>query len=99
MDSGATVRLSAPPVARFSGEALTQGVEAHRVEGVEIHVHAAAKTVADCFKYRNRVGVDVAFEALRDFTRRHRSGATELARFARICRLTRVIQPYLDAIA
>ena len=59
----------------------------------------ASKTVADCFKYRNKVGVDVAVEALRDFSRRHRGGATELARFARICRVTRVMQPYLDAIA
>ena len=63
------------------------------MEGVEIHVYAAAKTVADCFKYRNKVGVDVEVEALRDFARRHRSGATELARFARICRMTRVMQP------
>ena len=86
-------------VARFSGEARTEGVEKHRVEGVELHVYSAAKTVADCFKYRNKVGIDVAVEALRDFCRRHRGGATELARFARICRVTRVMQPYLDAIA
>ncbi|MDA1185693.1 MAG: hypothetical protein O2930_13740 [Acidobacteria bacterium] len=58
-----------------------------------------AKTVADCFRYRNKVGIDVAVEALRDFSRRHRGGATELARCARICRVSRVMQPYLDAIA
>lgn len=86
-------------VARFSGAALTEGIEVHRVEGVDIRVYSAAKTVADCFKYRNKVGVDVAVEALRDFSRRHRGGATELARFARICRVARVMQPYLDAIA
>jgi predicted transcriptional regulator of viral defense system len=86
-------------VARFSGAALTQGIEQHRAEGVLIHVYSAAKTVADCFKYRNKVGVDVAVEALRDFSRRHRGGANELARFARICRVSRVMQPYLDAIA
>jgi len=86
-------------VARFSGAALTEGVEQHRREGVEIRVYSAAKTVADCFKYRNKVGIDVAVEALRDFSRRHRGGATELARFARICRVTRIMQPYLDAIA
>lgn len=86
-------------VARFSGQALTEGIETHRVEGVEIRVYSAAKTVADCFKYRHKVGIDVAVEALRDFTRRHRDGATDLARFARICRVTRVMQPYLDAIA
>jgi predicted transcriptional regulator of viral defense system len=86
-------------VARFSGAALSEGIEIHRVEGVEIHVYSSAKTVADCFKYRNKIGIDVAVEALRDFSRRHREGATELARFARICRVTRVMQPYLDAIA
>lgn len=84
-------------VARFSGPALVEGVERHLVEGVEIRVYSAAKTVADCFKYRNKVGIDVAVEALRDFSRRYRGGATELARFARICRVARVMQPYLDA--
>ena len=86
-------------VARFSGPALSEGVEEHRVEGVVIRVYSAAKTVADCFKYRNKMGIDVAVEALRDFSRTHRGGATELARFARICRVSRVMQPYLDAIA
>lgn len=86
-------------VARFSGEALTDGVEEHRVEGVQIRIYTPAKTVADCFKYRNKVGVDVAVEALRDFSRQYRGRATELARFARICRVSRVMQPYLDAIA
>ncbi len=86
-------------VSRFSGAALTQGIETHTIEGVEVRVYSAAKTVADCFKYRNKVGIEVAVEALRDFSRRHRGGATELARFARICRVTRVMQPYLDAIA
>jgi predicted transcriptional regulator of viral defense system len=86
-------------VTRFSGPALTEGIETHRIEGVDVRVYSAAKTVADCFKYRNKVGIDVAVEALRDFSRRHRGGATDLARFARICRVTRVMQPYLDAIA
>jgi predicted transcriptional regulator of viral defense system len=86
-------------VTRFSGPALTEGIETHRVEGVDVRLYSAAKTVADCFKYRNKVGIDVAVEALRDFSRRHRGGATELARYARICRVSRVMQPYLDAIA
>jgi len=94
-------RLESPRlrVARFSGAALNEGIEEHRVEGVNIRVYSAAKTVADCFKYRNKVGIDVAIEALRDFSRRHRGGATALARFARICRVSRVMQPYLDAVA
>lgn len=85
-------------VARFSGPALTEGVETHRVEGVEIQVYSAAKTVADCFKYRNKIGLDVAIEALRDFLREHRGGANELAHYARVCRVSRVMQPYLEAI-
>ena len=86
-------------IVRFSGAALTEGIEAHSVEGVNIRVYSAAKTVADCFKFRNKIGIDIAVEALKDFSRMHRSGANELARFARICRVTRVMQPYLDAIA
>jgi predicted transcriptional regulator of viral defense system len=86
-------------VARFSGAALTTGVETHRVEGVTIRVTTAAKTVADCFKYRNKIGIDVAVEALRDFTRKYRGGSNELARCARVCRVARIMQPYLDSIA
>jgi len=86
-------------VARFSGPALTEGIAEHSVEGVRIRVYSAAKTVADCFKYRNKVGIDVAVEALRDFGRKFRGSANELARCARICRVSRVMQPYLDSIA
>jgi predicted transcriptional regulator of viral defense system len=86
-------------VARFSGAALIEGVEEHDVEGASLRIYTPAKTVADCFKYRNKVGIDVAVEALRDFSRKYRGGATELSRFARICRVSRVMQPYLDAIA
>jgi len=86
-------------IARLSGAALSEGIEKHRVEGVDIRIYSAAKTVADCFKYRNKVGIDVAVEALRDFARRHRGGANDLAHYARICRVTRVMQPYLDAIS
>jgi predicted transcriptional regulator of viral defense system len=86
-------------VARFSGPALTEGIETRRIEGVDVRVYSAAKTVADCFKFRNKVGIDVAIEALRDFSRLHRGGSNDLARFARLCRVSRVMQPYLDAIA
>jgi predicted transcriptional regulator of viral defense system len=86
-------------VARFSGASLTTAVEEHQVEGVRIRVYSAAKTVADCFKYRNKVGVDVAVEALRDFSRKYRGGSNELARCARVCRVSRIMQSYLDAIA
>ena len=55
------------------------------MEGVTLRVYSAAKTVADCFKYRNKIGIDVAVEALRDFSRKYRGGANDLARYARIC--------------
>ncbi len=86
-------------IVRLSGPALTGGVEEHRIEGVTVRVFSAAKTVADCFKFRNKIGLDVALEALRDYRRAHRGGMDELWRFARICRVTRVMRPYLEALA
>jgi hypothetical protein len=83
----------------FSGPSFREGIEEHNVAGVRIRVYSAAKTVADCFKFRNKIGIDVAVEALKDFTRHQRGGANDLARFARICRVSRVMQPYLDAIS
>jgi predicted transcriptional regulator of viral defense system len=87
-----------PPlrVVRFSGRALEEGVETHRIEGADVRVTSKAKTVADCFKYRNKIGLDVAIEALRDY-RRSRGKLDELWRFAEICRVARVIRPYIEA--
>src|SRR6266550_6785178 len=86
-------------IVHFSGRSFREGVEEHDIAGVRIRVYSAAKTVADCFKFRNKIGIDVAVEALKDYSRLHRSGANDLARFARICRVSRVMQPYLDAIS
>lgn len=83
----------------MSGPLLQEGVDTHDIGGVQVRVTSPARTVADCFKFRNKIGIDVAIEALRDFTRRHRGGAQDLARFARLCRVARVMQPYLDSIA
>lgn len=83
----------------LSGHVLTSGVEEHRIEGVPVRVFNPAKTVADCFKFRNKIGLDVALEALRDYRRKHRSGMDELWRFAKVCRVTAVIRPYLEALA
>jgi len=85
-------------IVHFSGRSFRQGVDEHNIAGVRIRVYSAAKTVADCFKFRNKIGIDVAVEALKDYSRLHRGGANDLARFARICRVSRVMQPYLDAI-
>lgn len=83
---------------RFSGDALTYGVEEHRVEGISVRVTSPAKTVTDCFKFRNKVGLAVAIEALRDY-RRARKSMDELYRAARVCRVSSVMQPYLESLA
>ena len=93
---GERVRLR---LMHLSGHVLTSGVEEHRIEGVPVRVFNPAKTVADCFKFRNKIGLDVALEALRDYRRKHRSGMDELWRFAKVCRVTAVMRPYLEALA
>jgi predicted transcriptional regulator of viral defense system len=83
---------------RFSGEALSAGVEAHQLEGVTVNIYSPAKTVADCFKYRHKIGLDVALEALRDLLRTKRASMDEVWRYARICRVANVMRPYLEAL-
>ena len=93
--------LKFPPlrVMRYSGAALTSGVEIHRLEGRSVRIYGVAKTIADCFKYRNKIGLDVALEALREAWREKRFTMDELYRQAQICRVQRVIRPYLEVIA
>lgn len=85
-------------IARFSPNSLTAGVERHDVSGAELRVFSAAKTVADCFKYRNKVGVDVAVEALRDYLRQHKGSIDDLVKYGRVCRVERIMEPYLEAL-
>ena len=85
-------------IVRFSGQALSEGVEAHRIEGREVRIYCPAKTVADCFKYRNKIGLDIAIEALRDCWRLRKASADELWRYARICRVWKIMQPYMEAL-
>ena len=87
-----------PPlrIVRFSGAALTHGVEKHTLEGVDVRVTSQAKTVADCFKYRNKIGLDVALEALTDY-RKRRGSMDALMKAAAVGRVARVIRPYLEA--
>lgn len=94
-------RVDYPPlrIVRFSGAALTTGVQEHTVEGVAVRVYAPAKTVADCFKYRNKLGIDVAIEALRDCLRQRKATSDELWTAAKVCRMTNVMRPYLEATA
>jgi len=93
-------KLDFPPlrIVRFSGAALTDGVEEHVVDGVTIRVTGVAKTVADCFKYRNKIGLDVALEALREAWREKRMTSDDLWRYAKICRVANVMRPYLDSL-
>lgn len=84
-------------VVRMSEATLSSGVERHDIGGVETRVFTAAKTVADCFKYRNRVGLDVAIEALRDGWRNRKFTMDELWEAARVCRVARVMRPYIEA--
>jgi len=86
-------------VVKFSGAALTCGVETHRIEGVDVQVYNSAKTVADCFKYRNKIGIDVAIEALRDCRRSRNCTVDDIWKYAKICRVANVMRPYLEAIA
>ena len=85
-------------VVRFGGETLTEGVETHRIEGETVRVYSVAKTIADTFKYRNKIGLDVALEALREAWRARRFTMDKMYRFARICRVERVMRPYLEAL-
>ena len=90
-----------PPLrfVRFSARALEAGVEQHSIEGVLVRVYNPAKTVADCFKYRNKIGLDIALEALRDCRRQRRCTNDELWHFAKICRVANVMRPYMEATA
>jgi len=90
-----------PPlrIVRFSGIALTYGVERHKLEGVDVHITSREKTVADCFKYRNKIGLDVALEALREYLRSRKRSIDQLTKAAEACRVARVMRPYLEALA
>jgi predicted transcriptional regulator of viral defense system len=94
-------RMEYPPlrIVRFSSAALSAGMGEHRIEGVIVHVFTPAKTVADCFKYRNKIGLDVAIEALQKCWRSQRCTMDDLWQYANICRVQNVIRPYLESLA
>lgn len=94
-------RASAVPlrIVHLSAAAFDFGVEAHVIDGVTVRVYSAAKTVADCFKFRSKVGTDVAIEALLDYRRKKRATVDALWKAAQVCRVTRVMKPYLEVTA
>ena len=93
-------RLDHPPIKtyRFTGEAFTEGVEAHELDGVSVRIYSPEKTLADCFKFRNQVGLDTVMEAVRFYRERRSIKVDDLMRYAGICRVKKIIRPYLEAI-
>lgn len=94
-------KIDFPPVRiiYMSGEAFTSGIEEHVLEGATVRVFNVAKTVVDCFKFRHKVGQDVAIEALRDYLNEQRGSRSELYHYGKICRVYNVMRPYLDALS
>lgn len=93
-------RMDYPPIkmVQFSGEAYSAGREAVEHEGVTLHVYNVAKTIADCFKHRNKIGLDVALEALKESRARNMATIDDIWHFAEICRVANVIRPYLESV-
>jgi len=77
---------------------MEEGIETHKIDGIQVRIYCPAKCVADAFKVRNRIGLDVAIEALKAYRQRPGFDANELLQFARICRVERVMRPYLEAL-
>ncbi len=95
-----TPKIDYPPVkmVQFSGEAFSEGIEMIQADQVALRVYSVAKTVADCFKHRSKIGLDVAIEALKDARARNKASANELWRFAKVCRVANVMRPYIETI-
>jgi predicted transcriptional regulator of viral defense system len=93
-------RIDYPPIkmVQMTGDAYTAGIEEHLRDGVKLRVYGAAKTVVDCFKHRNKIGLDVALEALKDVRAKRKVKADDLWRYAKICRVANVMRPYLEAV-
>lgn len=95
-----TPRFDYPPIkmVQFTGEAYEAGIEEIERDGVKLRLYSVAKTVADCFKHRNKIGIDVALEALKDARARDQASVDDIWRYAKICRVANVIRPYLESI-
>ena len=96
----AGLRMRTPPVTiyRFDAPTFEQGIEPHSVDGVPVRIYSVARTIVDCFKYRNKLGLDVAVEALRFARARKRISNREILPFAHLLRLDRVMTPYLESV-
>jgi len=94
-------KMDYPPlrIVRFSGAALTEGIERKAIDGVDIRVTDVARTVVDCFKFRNKIGLDVALEALREAWRDKRVSMDDLWRYAKLYRVDKVMRPYMESLS
>ncbi len=93
-------RIEHPPLRsfRFSGQAFTEGIESHRLGPIAVKIYSREKTLADCFKYRNRIGLDTCLEAVRFYKQQKQYHVDALLHFAEVCRVKKLMQPYLEAI-
>ena len=91
--------LDSPPVHayKFSDEAFNAGIEKHQIDGVTVQIYNPEKTLADCFKYRNKLGMDVVLEALKIYATQRKPDLGRLVKYSKICRVENVIKPYLEA--
>ncbi|MEO7715952.1 MAG: type IV toxin-antitoxin system AbiEi family antitoxin domain-containing protein [Capsulimonas sp.] len=94
-------QIEHPPVTLTfaSGNAYQAGIEEHMIEGVSVKVTSISKTIADCFKYRSKIGLDVALEALKQVLQEQRATRAEIRKYAQICRVENVMRPYLEALS
>lgn len=93
-------RLDFPPIKtyRFTGDSFTEGVNIHDLDGISVRVYCPEKTLADCFKFRNRIGLDTAIEAVRLYRERKGIKIDDILHYASVCRVKRIMRPYLEAI-
>lgn len=88
-----------PPVKafHFSDEAYKSGIEEHLIDGVKVKIYSVEKTIADCFKFRNKIGIDIVLEALKLYRSRKKPDYQKILKYAKVCRVAKVIMPYLEA--
>lgn len=93
-------RIDYPPLkmVQFTGDAYLAGIEEVERDGVKLRVYGVAKTVVDCFKHRNKIGLDVALEALKEARAHNRASSDDLWRYAKVCRVSNVMRPYLESV-
>lgn len=101
LPGGHTPRSVHPPIEvfRFSPKTFTTGVEERRIDGITVRVFSPEKTLADVFKFRNRIGLEIALEALRTYARKKSRRFDQVLDFARVCRVEKIMRPYLEAVA